>query len=290
VRSRLFWLLLLLAAGAAFVLWTGGSLVAPAPQAIGPPPADLHAEAVSFPSESGSTIHGWLCRGERRGSVLLLPGVRANRLSMVDRARFLLRAGYSAMLVDLQGTGESEGEAITFGWRERKDAEAAVEELRAERPREPVAVLGTSLGGAAALLANPPLPVQALVLESVYPTIQEATANRLQIRFGPPGRLLTPLLLLQLRPRLDVGPLQLRPVDRIGSVRCPVLVISGTKDRHTTVADTMELYRAAPEPKSLWLVPGAAHVDLHAFAGQEYERRVLEFVASSFRRGPSHKV
>jgi fermentation-respiration switch protein FrsA (DUF1100 family) len=33
------------------------------------------------------------------------------------------------------------------------------------------------------------------------------------------------------------------------------------------------------EPKELWVVPGAAHVDFHRFAPAKYERRVLAFFA-----------
>jgi len=42
------------------------------------------------------------------------------------------------------------------------------------------------------------------------------------------------------------------------------------------------LFNAAAEPKQLWLVDGAAHVDLHAVNKDEYEKRVLEFLAKSF--------
>src|SRR5689334_16353189 len=82
----------------------------PVPARIGPAPRDLNAGNVTFQSASGSMIHGWLCEAPQpRGSVLLLPGVRANRLSMVNRARFLRDAGYSVLLIDLQATGESGG-------------------------------------------------------------------------------------------------------------------------------------------------------------------------------------
>ena len=40
------------------------------------------------------------------------------------------------------------------------------------------------------------------------------------------------------------------------------------------------MFDSANEPKTLWLVPRAAHEDLYAVAGQEYEQRVLGF----FRR------
>ncbi len=263
-------------------LWLGHDLSRPRPARLGAAPADLGATAVVFPSASGSAIHGWLSADSPR-SVLLLPGVRANRLSMLDRARLFRDHGYSVLLVDFQATGESPGDAITFGWRERLDVLAAVAFLRKSIPGTTVGVLGTSLGGAAALLATPPLDVDALVVEAVYPTIDQAVANRLQIRLGKAGRLLARPLLWQLRFRLGVRPEELQPVDHVSAVTCPILVIGGSADRHTTASETLSLFAAARDPKELWLVPAAAHVDFYRFAPEEYERRVLPFFYSTLR-------
>lgn len=290
-RKRLVALLLLggLLAGLGFVLYAGHALAAPQRAVIGPPPPDLRAEAVEIPSASGSRLRGWLCRVPgSRGVVILMHGVRANRLSMVRRARLFRDHGYSVLLFDFQAHGESPGEHITFGHLESRDARAALDFVHRELPGQPVAAVGSSLGGAAAVLADPPLDLDALVLESVYPTIEEATRNRLRIRLGPLGPPLAPLLLAQLEPRLGISPTALRPIDRISRVRCPVFVISGTADEHTTPAQTQALFARAPDPKRLWLVPGAAHVDLDRFAGAEYERRVLGFLSDSLpRKGQS---
>ena len=264
--------------GLAFCLLAGSRLSQPVPQAMGAPPADIETESVEFPSESGSRIHGWLMpSGQRRGTILLLPGVRANRLSMLGRARVFHEAGYNALLVDLQATGESPGDAITFGWRERFDVTAAVEFLRNRYPDQPIGIVGTSLGGAATVLAAPGLDAQAVVLEAVYPSIDAAVKNRLRMRLGRLGGLLSPLLLVQLEPRLGVSVSELRPIERIPSLRCPVFVIGGTADRHTTAEDTQRLFDAAPEPKRLWLVANAGHVDFLAVARAEYVRRVVGF-------------
>jgi alpha-beta hydrolase superfamily lysophospholipase len=261
------------------IVLLGYFLSHPVQTTIGPPPPDLDAQSISFPSDSGTSIKGWLSAGdERTPVVLLLPGVRANRRDMLGRARFLHRAGYAVMLIDLQATGESKGEAITFGWRERHDVLAAVAFLRKQRPRARVAIVGSSLGGAATLLATPPLDVDAMVLEAVFPTIERATDNRLRLYLGPIGSWLAPVLLSQLHPRLGVAPSQLHPADHAASVRCPVFVIAGAADRHTTVDDTRFLYSRFRASKALWLVPGAAHVDLHRASKAEYERRVLEFL------------
>jgi pimeloyl-ACP methyl ester carboxylesterase len=246
----------------------GWLLSHPVQAAIGNPPADLNAEPVTFASDSGATLHGWWCPIQNaNGAVLLLPGIRANRLSMIERARFLRRAGYSVLLIDFQATGETAGDHITFCWKESRDVL--------------VAIIGSSLGGVAALLATPPLKIDALVLEEVYPTIEIATRNRMENYLGVFGRMLTPLLLNQLQWRLGVSASQLRPVDHIENVECPVFVISGENDRNTRRSDTLMLAERARNPKEVWFVPNAGHVDLHRAAPQEYETRVLAFLAKS---------
>jgi hypothetical protein len=67
--------------------------------------------------------------------------------------------------------------------------------------------------------ADPPLDLDALILESVYPSIEEATRERLWIRLGPLGPPLSPLLLAQLKRRLGIASPALRRIDRIGQVR-----------------------------------------------------------------------
>jgi uncharacterized protein len=110
----------------ACVLCVGWLLAHPVQTRIGNPPADLQAESVTFPSDSGAGVHGWWCPVQNRsGAVLLLPGIRANRLSMVDRARFLRSAGYSVMLIDFKATGETKGDHIVFGWKKSRDVIAA---------------------------------------------------------------------------------------------------------------------------------------------------------------------
>lgn len=200
---------------------------------------------------------------------------------MVERARFLRRAGYSVLLIDFQATGETTGDHITFGWKESRDVLAAIDFVRQADPTAPVAIIGSSLGGVAALLATPPLKIDALVLEEVYPTIEIATRNRMENYLGVLGRTLTPLLLNQLQWRLGVSASQLRPVDHIENVECPVFIISGENDRNTRPTDTRKLAERARNPKEVWFVPNAGHIDLHRAAPQEYETRVLAFLAKS---------
>ncbi|HEX5065240.1 MAG TPA: alpha/beta hydrolase [Myxococcota bacterium] len=266
--------------------WLGAALSAPAPRALGPPPAGLGdgVEAVVFPSDSGSAIHAWVVPGRAGcGAVVLAHSVRSNRLEHVGRAALLRRAGFASLLFDAQAHGESPGERITFGHREALDARAAVDWVHTRLPGEQVGYLGVSQGGAAALLGASPLAVDALVLEAVYPTLREAVAARIAIRLGPLAPVLAPLLLLQVRARLGVDADAIAPIEGIAHIAAPLLLIAGEDDRHTPLAQSQRMFDAAPEPKSLWVVPGAQHVDFERAAPEDYARRVLEFLAASLR-------
>lgn len=224
--------------------------------------------------------HGSLLRapGATR-CALLMHGVRADRRAMAGRAGFLRDAGLTSLAIDLQAHGETPGEMITFGHRESADARNGVAYLRTQQRCRSVIVIGQSLGGAAALLGEGPVAADAIVLESVYPTIEDAVANRLAMRFGSLGRLAAPLLYLQIHWRTGVGRDQLRPVDAVRKLHVPVLVAGGTRDRQTPQEETRRLFEAAPGPKTLWLVDGAAHEDLYAFDPAQYRARLQGFIA-----------
>lgn len=274
-----------LVGAAAAVFHLGTILAQPVHRPVGDVPQHPPFVEVQFESRSGSALYGWFARAEpSKGSVALLHGVRADRRSMLGRAEFLYDEGYSVLLFDFQAHGESEGERITFGQLEALDARSAVKFLKQQSPGDPVAAIGTSLGGAACVLGPEPLEVDAIVLEAVYPDVRQAIRNRLRIRFGSPGAWLEPLLSLQLKPRMGIDPKKLRPVDAIGSLRAPVLLVAGESDRRTTVAEVRESFDAAPDPKEMWTVAGAAHVDFHRHSKDAYEATVLEFLQRYMRR------
>ena len=266
--------------GGIFVWIAGSVLVTPANHPVGLPPDRLHAENVSFPSTSGTTVRGWFLPGQPgHGAVVLMHGVYADRRSLIPRAEFLSRAGYAVLLFDFQAHGASPGKLITFGYLESRDATAAVKFLHQKLPGEKVGIIGISLGAAAAQLADPPLPVNAMVLESSYPTIYQATEDRLAIRIGWLASLATPLLTCQLKPRLGIGIDDLKPIAHARTLAVPKFYLAGTADLDTTIAEARSLFAADAEPKQSWWIQGAGHVDLHAFARRDYEDRVLAFLA-----------
>ena len=263
----------------------GTSLMASAQRNVGNPPSQPHCETVRFKGTSGNELVGWLSEvPNSHGSVLLLHAVRGDRRGMMDRAAFLNRAGYTTLAIDLQSHGESIGRQITWGHRESRDPIAAVAWLRQLHPTDRVAVIGTSLGGASALLAGSELKADAMVVEAVFSDLRTAIWNRLEMRLGKvPACVLAPLLSLQVPLRQGIDIDDISPLNAADDMTCPIMVIYGEKDAHARIDEGRRIFEACPHAGRVWwMVPGAGHVDLHHEAGPEYERRVLGFLNSVF--------
>src|SRR5215831_3641967 len=82
-------------------------------------------------ASDGVLLRGWkVTPPSPNGSwVLLFHGVADNRVGVIGQSEFLLRAGYSVIMMDARGHGASEGPIATYGWLERNDTKAIIDKL-----------------------------------------------------------------------------------------------------------------------------------------------------------------
>jgi fermentation-respiration switch protein FrsA (DUF1100 family) len=64
----------------------------------------------------------------------------------------------------------------------------------------------------------------------------------------------------------------------------PLLLIHGSADTTVPLDDARRLVALAGPSAESWVVDGADHSRSHAVAGQDYERRVTDFLRVAFRR------
>lgn len=274
--KRLFTSAIVLAVLFVLAVSTAGSYLSkPAMQTIGDAPLPFGAVNIEYQG-----VHGWFASAQNnQRCALLMHGVRGNRQAMLKRAEMLKANGYAVFLIDLQAHGETPGDFISFGYLESNSARKAVTFLRAVKHCQQVVSIGVSLGGAASVLGDAPLDVDAMVLEAVYSNIQTAVANRITMRLGRVGSAIAPLLYHQLPLRYGIALDSLSPIDAIQNVTAPVLVIAGADDTHTTLAESKAIFANGPTPKQFWQVDGAAHIDFYGYAPSEYTDVVLGFLA-----------
>ncbi|MGB1110765.1 MAG: alpha/beta hydrolase, partial [Gammaproteobacteria bacterium] len=226
IKRALLFSLIAIVAACTTLIGAGIYLTRPHHNQVGPPPPGLQLRTVSIPASDGTHLSAWYRPSSGHGaSVLLLHGVGADRRSMLGQARFLIQQGYGVLMPDLRAHGESGGERVTLGWREAGDVQAAFEWLEEKDKPCAMGLIGFSLGAVAATLSESRDRWDALILEAMFPNLEDAVANRLEMRLGAWARSLSPLLLVQTRWYLGVGSSVINPAKSLVEIKAPVLLI-----------------------------------------------------------------
>jgi fermentation-respiration switch protein FrsA (DUF1100 family) len=245
----------------------------------------LPAEPVSIASRDGTRLAGWFIAARDRSrpapGIVLSHGWARSRCELLPHARFLHQAGFAVLMFDYRHRGESAGDAITMGVRERDDLRGALDALcaRPEVDARRVGVFGMSMGGVIAVLVGArDERVRAIAVEAPFAS-QKAIMNRaLRHYFHLPSFPVAPLARWIVQRRVGES---LAAVDAIDSVAGfsprPLFIIACERDAVIGCDETERLYRAAAEPKRFWLIAGADHARGWQTAGEEYERRVTAF-------------
>jgi len=194
---------------------------------------------VVLETDDGIRLGAWYFPGRGRG-VLVCNGNAGDRSMRAALAVAFNRAGLSVLLFDYRGYGGNPGAPCEDGLA--ADARAAWAWLAGRPEVDEIAYFGESLGAAVAVGLAMDEPPAALVLRSPFTSLPEVAA--VHYPWLPVGRLL-----------LDRYP----SIERIGSVRAPLLVVAGDRDDIVPLSLSQRLYDAAVEPKRFVVVPGAGH-------------------------------
>lgn len=263
------------------LLGNGGARAVPRSAA-----GNLPVRDVTFRASDGAALSGWFVLNDpMRPTVILVPGFKATRVSMLPYARFLFAARYNVLLFDDRGCGQSAGWHITLAVREPDDVLGAVDYLRAlsDLTNKRIGALGVSEGAGTVLLAAAREPNLAAVVADSAWTDEQRQLDRLGTQRLGPLTLPLPPYGPDLADWLAGGRIEdVRPVAVIGQIAPrAVLLIASADDSNTLTPPTGAriLYATAGEPKALWIAPSGGHAGAHAVHPTDYEGRVLSFFA-----------
>ncbi len=231
------------------------------PPDLPPPPWAGNAQEVWLGTDDGVRIHGlWWGEPADDGAILFLHGNAQDAYQWSPVHEELGGLGRRMLLIDYRGYGKSEGEPRERGLY--SDGRAALEWLRDSGvDDEDIVVIGKSLGGAVACGICGGLPLRGLVLESTFTSLLAVARNLFPFQHPDQPR-----------------PESYNSQSKLRDIHCPVLVIHGDADMLIPVREGMALYAAANSPKELYVVEGAGHNDVSLVAGEEYVRRIRNWL------------
>ncbi len=245
----------------------------------------LAFEDVQFRSRvDGLQIAGWYVpKQNAQRAMILVHGRDASKQNAISGKLPQLGAelhavGYSVLMIDLRGHGESEGKRYTFGVQERWDVLGAVDFLL-ERGFQAgqIGVLGISLGGAAAIGAAVKEPaIGVVIVESTFAEINALIEPNWKTESGLPKFFLPGVFLMW---RLLVGfeLREVKPVQELLKIPPrPVLILHSQVDEIVDVSHARALKEAVPEAE-LVVFEDCSHAELFRDRPEEYLQAMTTF-------------
>ncbi|HEX9494255.1 MAG TPA: alpha/beta hydrolase, partial [Candidatus Limnocylindria bacterium] len=197
-------------------------------------------------------------------------------------ARVLLADGWSVLLFEMRGHGQSEGLRWGLGQYEPDDILGAID-LAAQKaavPRARVATIGESMGGGSVLMTVGKDPsIGPVVVDSAYASAQ-GVVDEVGPQYSGLPDFFTPGLIAASRVLygLDIGSVVPADVVRAHPER-PFLFIQCENDRTVAKHHGLDLKAASANPGTqLWLVRDCGHVKAFITHPQEWQDRVLAFL------------
>lgn len=239
-----------------------------------PERAGLRYETVKLRAADRVELFAWFlpARGTPQATVLFLHGNAENISTHFLNVAWMPAKGFNVLALDYRGYGSSGGTPSLAGVQ--LDIDAALEALL-ERPdveRRRIVLFGQSLGGALAIhyaaRGKHRGALRAVIGDSCFADYRAIVKEKLA------GFFLT--WPFQWLPALTVN----NDYSPLASVRAvsplPLVLIHGERDAIVPALHSKRLYDAAAEPKELWLLPKAGHIQ--SVSDPALRRRLSEFV------------
>mgnify|MGYP000920407654 CR=1 FL=1 len=261
------------------VLLSGVDL--PRPRTALPPEAlGSGSRAVRISVDPRVTLGAWYrCHTNGGPVVIFHHGYGSEKGALLPEALAFWELGYSVLLVDFRGSGESSEAYTTIGLREADDVVAAVGFARTALGHQRCLLYGQSMGAAAVLraMAHRGLQVDAIIIESVFDRLSTTVKHRFEA-MGLPSFPLAQLLLGWGSLQMGINGFSHNPVDYARRVTCPALYLHGAADPRARLSEARAVFEATAGPRLMEEFPELGHASSIEVFPQEWHRAVEAFL------------
>lgn len=215
--------------------------------------------------------------------VIISHGYKGNGETMANFAKMFYEMGFSILLPDDRGHGESAGKYISFGWLDRLDYLRWLKKVVAKVGVDAQIVLfGVSMGASTvAMLSGEKIPAQVkcIIADCGYSSIEEELMFLLKRQFHLPKYPFYPLIDTINHHRLGYYLGDVSSVEQLKKNKSPIFFIHGEDDDYVPSYMALENYKATNASKELWIVPKATHAESYWIDPAVYKRHIQLFLS-----------
>jgi alpha-beta hydrolase superfamily lysophospholipase len=210
--------------------------------------------------QSNKLIECWSIQADTpKGVVIIFHGYSGCKSAMLDKANEFLELGFSTLLVDFMGSGGSDGDQTTIGYKEADEVKTCYDYAQKTGAGK-VFLFGTSMGAAAILksIYDFHLKPAGIIIECPFGTMYETTCARFR-QMELPVFPMAGLLDFWGGVENDFNAFSLCPQEYAKSVESPTLLLYGGADKDVSRKETNAIYNNLQGYKQLKIYPLATH-------------------------------
>jgi uncharacterized protein len=182
--------------------------------------------------QSNKAIEIWEIKTDSaKGTVVLCHGFSGQKSSMLDKSDAFLKMGYNTILIDFMGSGGSEGNQTTIGFKEAEQVNTVCDYLQKQGEKN-IYLMGTSMGAVAIMKAIQDFKIRpkAIILECPFGTMYETVCARFK-NMNAPTFPMAGLLVFWGGTINGFWAFGHNPTEYANSITCPTLLLYGAKDK-----------------------------------------------------------
>ena len=208
-------------------------------------------------------------------------GITENKYNSIKYMNIFIERGFNAIIYDHRRHGQSGGKTSSFGFYEKYDLEAVVDELKKREGADVYfGIHGESMGAVTALLYGGSIRDDAAfyIADCPFSTFHGQLKHRIKEDVPLPAWIILPIGDLFLKIREGYRFHHVAPLSVINRISKPVLFIHSEHDPYIPVSMTKELFDAKKGPKQLYVSSKGAHAQSFNENQQEYKNAIDTFL------------
>jgi len=194
---------------------------------------------------------------------------------------YFCRNGFTLVMPDHRGCGESDGRFLGYGTHESGDTAVWLNYAKKRFPELDIFLLGVSMGAATVLMMSDTVSqkdVKGIIADCAYTSVKDEFAYQVKTSFHFPTHPLLDICNIYCKAMCKYGFKDAQPIEHVKKAKVPVLFIHGTADDFVPFYMEKQLYDACTSEKEYIEVTGAVHARSYYTHPLQYETAMNEFI------------
>lgn len=225
-------------------------------------------------------LSSWFIRGKSKNQIVVFfHGFALSKSQLLTEAIFFNKLGYSVLLVDFRGSGDSSEAYTTVGIDESEDVHEVFKFVDEKLKFKKILLFGHSMGSVAILRAIHfhQIKPAGIILQTPFESFLNTTRNRFRL-LKLPSFPMAEILVLAGSVIYKSNLFQFNPEEFAKSVTAPALLIIGKYDNRVFLDDIKKIAGNLKTLTELLVLKNSFHDDLYLTDKSDWEKGIKKYL------------